>query len=366
MYHLIVLPDLGQTTSEAKVLKWLKRTGEPVKRGEPLLEVETDKVDMEVEAFVDGYLRELMAGEGDIASALRPVAVITDTPDEAYELPVEEAVVPVVPAPPAEEQRERVQAAAVPAARALARELGIDLTSLTGTGADGLITRKDVERAGARRPLRSLNAMAELVTASKREIPHFYAGADLDVAQAVVWRAEWNRQHPDAHASFNDVFARCCALALLDVPGMNTSWGQSGREPHQTADLRIVAAEEEGLLLVDVYDPPLSPWEEFARAIHGGLEKKHRATAAAQARTQPRLAISNLGMHGIQEFAAIVPPGSTAVVAIGAVRKAAVVREDSIAVGEVCTLRVSADHRVVDGITVAKFLERIQYHLNSL
>jgi pyruvate dehydrogenase E2 component (dihydrolipoamide acetyltransferase) len=132
------------------------------------------------------------------------------------------------------------------------------------------------------------------------------------------------------------------------------------------ADVRIVAANDGGLSFVDVYDPPLAPWEEFLCAIHRALEKRRRAPAAGEAGPQPRLAISNLGMYGVQEFAAIIPPGCTAVVAIGAVRKTPVVRGDRIEIGEVCTVRLSADHRVVDGITAAKFLERIQYHLNSL
>src|SRR4051812_33497576 len=119
MRHVILLPDLGQTTSEAKVLSWWKQPGDKVLRGEPLLSVETDKVDMDVESFVDGYLRQTLVDAGAVATALKPVAIVTDTADENY----------------AETQR----IAASPAAKSLARELGVDLGAIRGTGPDGLI-----------------------------------------------------------------------------------------------------------------------------------------------------------------------------------------------------------------------------------
>src|SRR5882724_4418917 len=127
MRHAILLPDLGQTTSEVTVLKWWKQPGEKVLRGEPLLAVETDKVDMDVESFVDGFLRQVLVESGAIATALKPVAIVTDSLEEAYD----------VPEAPAAVKSQRIGAA--PAAKSLARELGIELAALTGTGPGGLI-----------------------------------------------------------------------------------------------------------------------------------------------------------------------------------------------------------------------------------
>lgn len=150
MTHTIVMPDLGQTTTEGKILKWLRQPGEKISKGDHLLEVETDKVTMDVESYVSGYLRQALAAEGDLVSAMAPIALVTDTPDE----PVVRAETKAPVSAPAREPIVAAPRAAVsspagisvaPAARALARDLGIDLNLIAGTGPGGLITRKDVE-----------------------------------------------------------------------------------------------------------------------------------------------------------------------------------------------------------------------------
>ena len=151
MKHTIILPDLGQTTNEAKVLRWLKKPGDRVSSGEPLLEVETDKTIMDVEAYVGGYLRKMCVVEGEMAIAKEPIAILTDRLDEFYEDPIEViSEAPIISAPSvAEHATPKVVSravAAVPAARTLARDLGIDINLVTGTGPNGLITRNDVER----------------------------------------------------------------------------------------------------------------------------------------------------------------------------------------------------------------------------
>ena len=150
--HEIILPDLGQTTSEGKVLRWRKQLGDYVARGERLLEVETDKVTMDVEAYAAGYLREILVTKGQMATALEPIAILTDDPTEPYERKAQDAPAPAsavgsaAATPRVETPPARKGTAAAPAARALAKELGIDLALITGTGPGGLITRKDVER----------------------------------------------------------------------------------------------------------------------------------------------------------------------------------------------------------------------------
>lgn len=264
------------------------------------------------------------------------------------------------PPPPAKAERGKN---AVPAARALAKVLGVDLSQVEGTGPSGLITRADVQRAanGAAAPKaapeRARAAMAATVTNSKRDIPHFYATRDLDLDAASGWRDDWNRQH-DAHASFNDVFVWCAARALSDVPRLNTAYRDGLFEQHGKADVLVVAAQDSALLLRPVADPVAHSWEEFLAA--------HAANGASSVPASPLLAVSNLGMHGVKEFAAIIPPGCTSVLAIGAVRAAPVVREGAVAVGRIATVTLSADHRVVDGIAAARFLERLQFHLNAL
>ena len=153
MKHVIIMPDLGQTSSEAKIVSWLKKPGERLALGEPLLEVETDKATMEVEAYVGGFLRRKLANEGEMVAASNPVAILTDTADEDFDQDVNLNPKSVASAPTAERARPAAPAAvggnvaAVPAARALAKQLGIELSKIRGTGPQGLITKADVERS---------------------------------------------------------------------------------------------------------------------------------------------------------------------------------------------------------------------------
>jgi pyruvate dehydrogenase E2 component (dihydrolipoamide acetyltransferase) len=342
MRHVILLPDLGQTTSEAKVLSWWKRPGEKVLRGEPLLAVETDKVDMDVESFVEGYLRESLVEAGAVATALQPVAILTDTPEENYDAPAG-------------------RIAAAPAAKSLARELGVALDALSGTGPNGLIVRRDVRQfAASHQPVesRAISGMAAIVSASKRDIPHFYASLDVDTASAEAWRAKWNSSHPGLRASINDIFVRCSAMALRDVPRLNTRLQDGAYRQSPTCGILMVVARDSSLALVEAPNPLAGDWEQFLRGM--------RASAAGSQPSRPLLALSNLGMFGLKQFTAIIPPGCNAVLAIGAIREAPVVRGGRLEVGRICTLTLSADHRVVDGIAAARFLEKLQHYLNSL
>jgi pyruvate dehydrogenase E2 component (dihydrolipoamide acetyltransferase) len=350
MRLVITLPDLGQTTNEAKVLSWWKRPGEKVARGEPLLVVETDKVNMDVESFAGGYLREVLVEAGTVVAARDPIAILTDTLEEAYDSPA--------PSPP---QQTRI--AAAPAAKSLARELGVDFSSISGSGPDGLIVRKDVERAaGGRRDdeSRAIAAMAAIAAAGKRDIPHFYASLDVDMAAAETWRACWNSSHPGLDASLNDIFVRCAARSLRDAPRFNMRLEQ-GAYRQGEAGILVVIAREPGLALVEAPDAHTG-WEEFLPRMRAATQKGSHAAPAMR----PMLAISNLGMFGVKEFSAIIPPGCAAALAIGAVRDAAAVRDGQLQAGRVCTLTLSADHRIVDGVAAARFLQRMQYYLNDL
>jgi pyruvate dehydrogenase E2 component (dihydrolipoamide acetyltransferase) len=303
---------------------------------------------------VDGYLRQILAEPGTMATALHPVAILTDTPDEPFEESAaaspaaaadgHDAAAPAAvmdPVGPAA----RARTWAAPAAKALARRLGVSLERLAGSGPNGLIVRKEVERHAEARGSRGLAAMAGIVAASKREIPHFYASIDCDVAAAGVWRREWNAAHPEARTSWNDLFMRCAARALRDVPRLKLQFDGGRYRETSGNQVLMVAANDSGLSLVNVPDADADAHENASQAA---------------------LAVSNLGMFGVKEFAAIIPPGCTAILAIGAVREIPVARAGMIGVGKVCTMTLSADHRVVDGVNAARFLERMQHHLNSL
>jgi len=379
MKHVIIMPDLGQTTSEAKIVSWLKKPGEKLAMGEPLLEVETDKATMDVEAYVGGYLRVKLANEGDMVAASNPVAILTDTLDEEFD----EDVKPKSKSVPPVGTTERVQpttsvsvlgnVAAVPAARMLAKQLGMDLSTVRGTGPQGLITKADVERsvsqggqaAAPSHENKAREAMAALTSRSKSTIPHFYVTLDLDMAAAEGWRARWNQSHPELKASVNDCLVRAASAALADSPKLNASISDGKVEQQSSADVLVIAGVDSGLLLVPVADPHADAVESFLQRMKTALSSAKDGRIHA-AEVIPLLAISNLGMFGVREFSAIIPPGCNAILAVGALRDQVVWRNGRAEPVSVCTVTVSADHRAVDGIAVAQFLERMQFHLNSL
>jgi pyruvate dehydrogenase E2 component (dihydrolipoamide acetyltransferase) len=384
MKHIIILPDLGQTTSEAKVVKWLKVLGDKLSAGEPLLEVETDKATMEVEAYVGGYLRRKLAQEGDLASTMSPIAILTDTSDERFEeegsaTKPDAAGTQASSDPSAAGVPQSKPVAAVPAARARARELGIELSSVPGTGPNGLITKTDVERfaAGGRveapqmsgplGDLKSLAAMAALTSASKSTIPHFYVTVDFDVTRAEAWRSSWNASHPGCRVSINDYLVRAASKALFDSPRFNVRLAEGRYVQQATAELLLVVGGEPGLVLVPLPDLHAAPLEEFVPAIRTAVNsaRQNRMTTSAF-KVSPLLALSNLGMFDVKQFAAIIPTGCTAILAVGSVREQLILRAGTPQSVKVCTVTLSADHRVVDGVAAAKLLASMQSHLNSL
>jgi len=379
MKHVIIMPDLGQTSSEAKIVSWLKQPGDKLAMGEPLLEVETDKATMDVEAYVGGFLRRKLANEGDMVAASNPVAILTDTLDEEFDEDVKAKSKSVAPLGTTERAQATTSVsvsgnvAALPAARMMAKQLGIDLSTVRGTGPQGLITKADVERsvsqggkaAAPNHESKAREAMAALTSRSKSTIPHFYVTLDLDMAAAEGWRARWNQSHPELKASVNDCLARAASAALADSPRLNARVSDGKVEQQSTADVLVVVGVDSGLLLVPVADP-------HADAVESFLERMKTAQSSAKdgklhaAKVTPLLAISNLGMFGVREFSAIIPPGCNAILAAGALRDQVVWRNGRAEPVSVCTATVSADHRAVDGIAVAQFLERMQFHLNSL
>jgi pyruvate dehydrogenase E2 component (dihydrolipoamide acetyltransferase) len=380
------MPDLGQTTAQGKILRWLKKPGEKVARGEALLEVETDKVTMEVEAYEAGYLRTLLVAEGEMAEAMSPIAVLSDEPGEDLEVSGANAAEGLadqqsragdlgltpdtIPAGTATSIRATPgsrRPSASPAAKVLARDLGIDLRELTGTGPDLMIVRRDVYRAAGTHPSsRNALPMAAITAKSAAEIPHFYVTVDVDLTGLLAWRERWNAANADLHASVNDVFLRVASLALKDVPQLNTRFNGGKLEQKFAADILLVVAVESQLMLVPIADPASSTWEVFLKDMRVALENARQRRMNLTRGNSPLLAVSNLGMFGVKHFTAIIPPDCTAVLAIGAARDEVSIQDNQIKSARVCSLTLGSDHRVVDGITAARFLNRVQARLNSL
>jgi pyruvate dehydrogenase E2 component (dihydrolipoamide acetyltransferase) len=216
--------------------------------------------------------------------------------------------------------------------------------------------RQSISSAG----FTSRTVMAATTSGSKREIPHFYVTVDVSMQHAADWRTDWNSRHPNLHATYNDLFVMCASRGLRESPVLRVAYRAGKYEQQASADILLAAAREAAFALIPLRDPSKLTWYKFIRSIR-------RATQVGiHENIDPLLAVSNLGMYGVKEFAAIVPPSCTAILAVGAVRERVTLKNGGVESERVCSLTLSADHRVVNGVAAAEFLQGIQFQLNDL
>jgi pyruvate dehydrogenase E2 component (dihydrolipoamide acetyltransferase) len=377
MYQL-TMPQSGETMEEGTVVSWLKREGDPVEQGEAIVEIETDKALLEVESPHGGLLRKILCPEGTTVLLHTPIALIGGADEEIPEpesagAPKAESTVPLErpadrastdeapPKPRVEVQGTRIPAS--PAARKLAAERGLDLESLApGSGPGGRIISSDVERANStprepvRRPLgRMRKAVARNMAAAKSSIPHFYVRSTIDAEPLVAFLKEEKVKYP---CTLNDVIVYACGRAVWEFPAFRSRLDGEDLVEFAGADIGIAVGTDDGLLvptLVGVDRMSLAQVAvESARIIEMARNRK------LEIRGERTFTVSNLGMYGVDEFAAIIFPPDTAVLAVGAVREEAVVEDRSIGAGKRMTLTLSCDHRIIDGLVAARFLARVK------
>lgn len=374
------MPKYGLQQDEGTLIQWHKKEGDRVEKGEILCELETDKALFDFEAPGDGFLRKILCEDGQTVPVLSLIAILTETADESFDVseaapepdtpeqaPASRATVErSAPRPPGKHVRKS------PAARKLARELGIDLADVTGTGPDGRISRSDVERAAASSALapgqrreslsRARKAIGAAMVAAKQTIPHFYLTVDIDVTETEAW---WHRElggRPDL--TLTDLIIQAVARSLKDYGGLNASIDGGDIIFHDAANIGLAVGTDDGLLV---------PFIEGAGALTLDQIRETRARIVAEAR-QGRLSgdaratftISNLGMFGVREFAAIINPPETAALAVGTIRDE--VRSDSatgFVLRRTMTVTLSADHRAVDGLICARYLQTLRAALED-
>jgi len=426
----VLMPQLGETVAEGKITKWFKAAGEVVKPGDNLFEIETDKVSMEVPSITGGVLAEIRVPEGEVAPVGAVVAVIADgagaaavpsaAAPPAAQLP---PTVRVAVAPPTAAQREvqlvkldpffevRTPArnfgparlaggiAVTPLARRLAGEAGIDLTRLRGSGPHGRIVARDVEQAprASRAPtaegpgaeqVKALYApgsyeevpldgmrrtIAARLTQAAQTIPHFYLTADIAIDRLIALREEANKaapKHRDGAPAFklslNDFIIRALALALQRVPAANAVWAGDRILRFTSSDIGVAVALDDGLIT------PVIRAAETKSLTAISAEMKDLAGRARDKKLKPSeyqggsTAISNLGMHGVREFAAIINPPHSTILAVGAARRQVVEKADGrVAFASMLSATLSCDHRVVDGALGVELLAAVKALLES-
>ncbi|MBP6470793.1 MAG: 2-oxo acid dehydrogenase subunit E2 [Chloroflexi bacterium] len=386
----VIMPKFSMTQEEGRVMTLLVAEGAMVEKGEPLLEVETDKVTMEVEAPQSGVLRGVTVKEGDvvpvtavIAHILLPGEVWADEPVKAT--PVARRVAAAaginvndVPQNTGKVRRQDVEAyldkvRATPAARRLARAQGVDLTAVNGSGPHGRVQAKDIvgpvvvgpaveERVG--QPVSAMRrTIATRLTHSYQTIPHITFTVSADMTAVTNLRRRLNERGDGAKVSVTAVLVKVCAWALGRQPLVNGSWRDDGIQLHEQANVGVAVALDDGLIVPVVQNAaPLGlaaiaeqVQDLTARARNGRLQP-----ADVQGGT---FTISNLGMWGVEQFTAVINPPQSAILAVGRTVKQPVVVEtavgDEVVIRPIMKMTLSVDHRIIDGAVAARFLQDV-------
>lgn len=380
----IIMPQGGQDIAEGLVVRWFKKEGEPLRCGEVLCEVETEKAVFEVESPVDGVLLKILAPAGAKVPVFAVIGIVGAPGEE-----IDPGWLHAAPAPPdggldiaairrrAAARAEGAERAAVSGrARRLAAEKGVDLGGVAGSGPRGRITEKDVllhvekrklsvqALRGRTEPLTPIRrAIARRMVQSKQTVPHFYAAVSADVTAALELRDRLNRA-ADPGISVTDLIVKAAALALRAFPDMNCRVHAEEVVYLEDVNVGLAVMRDEGVMVSVLTRVDQRGLAEIARR---STEAAALARAGRQGSTEPAcFTVSNLGMLGVESFTAIVNPPEAGILAVGRVEKRPVVRNDAdVCIRSMLRLTLSVDHRVVDGALAARFLTRIQHHLEN-
>ncbi len=398
MAYEVVMPQMGADMKEGTLIRWLKKEGDEVQRGEAIAEIETDKANIEIEAFEGGVFRKALAQPGDVVAVGQVIAVLA-APDEdisKYEAPTaareREPAMATVARPSAAQAPAREppgrgdgRVHASPVARRMAEEKGVDLAQVHGTGPEGRITREDVEgflqtrmAQPSPKPLemakesppasmsRMRQAIARRMAKSKREAPHYYVTVDIDMTEARRFRAQLNAALGDqAHISVNDLLVKASAKALQRYPIFNTWFVDEQVQQQEAQNVCIGIALEEGLIAPAILDCGHKSLVEIAQASRSLAERAKSGSLKPDEYGAGTFTVSNLGMYGIDELIAIIQPPQTAILGVGRVKSQPVARDGVVETAEVMRAALSGDHRVTDGALGAQFLSEIKRLLES-
>ncbi|MEX6627244.1 pyruvate dehydrogenase complex dihydrolipoamide acetyltransferase [Tenacibaculum salmonis] len=410
---VINMPRLSDTMEEGTVASWLKKVGDTVEEGDILAEIETDKATMEFESFNEGVLLHIGVQEGEAAPVDTLLAIIgkegtdvatvlaalnsgntvsTDTKSEEKtatkkeETPKEEVKIATTETVTTTTSGGRIFAS--PLAKKIAKDKGIKLTAIKGSGENGRIVKKDVENytpaavkveapvsnssatatnfaiAGEENTSEVKNsqmrkAIAKALKNSKFDAPHFYLNIEVDMDNAMASRKIINAV-PDTKVSFNDMVVKACAMALKKHPNVNTSWTDNTTLFHSHVHIGVAVAVDEGLVVPVVkHTDALSLTQIGAsvRDLAGKARNKKIAPAEMQGST---FTVSNLGMFGIESFTSIINQPNSAILSVGAIVQKPVVKDGQIVVGNTMKLTLACDHRTVDGAVGAQFLQTLK------
>jgi len=398
----VVMPRLSDSMEEGTILQWLKAVGDEVKRGDELVEIETDKANMTYEATDEGVLVEIVAGEGDTLPIGEVIARIGD----AGEKPRGTQAPAKVEAPQAATRTETRTAAtktvqadgdgrvkASPIARRMARDLNVELSRLEGSGPGGRIVKADVEAAVGEAPApeaprpeparaapapspegakgevqvielnRLQQTVARRMAESKATIPHFYLETEIDMTAAVKARAELKELAGEGPApTFNDMIVKACALALRQFPRANGSYRDGHVELYARVNIGVAVAAQDALVVPTVFDADRKPLGEIAADTRTLAQKVRDGSITPPELSGGTFTVSNLGMFGVTNFAAVINPPQAALLAVGALQPKPAADPESrrLTVRDMMGVTLACDHRILYGADGAQFLARVR------
>jgi pyruvate dehydrogenase E2 component (dihydrolipoamide acetyltransferase) len=400
----IIMPKMGDAMTEGKVLRWYKKAGDAVKKGEPVAEIETDKVNLDLEAEDDGTIGDVAAAEGQmvpvggvLATLLRPGEKAeepqrrkTDKKDSIKHTTGEYAEAIEMKAPRVDrtanvaampQQGDGGRKPSSPLARKVARELGVSLDQIQGSGPQGRIIAADVKNANVGRasarpaavstlesksiPLTAMRrTIAKRLAESIGPIPHFYLTVDYDVTNLLALREQINEVE-GVKTSVNDYIVRAAALALRQHPNVNASFGEEAIAQHGEIHIGIAVSTPEGLITPVVRNADRKSIVDISGEVRALADKAKNRKLKPDDYQGSTFTISNLGAWGIEEFTAIINPPNVAILAIGAAKAQPVVVDRQIVIRDRMRVTMSCDHRVVDGAAGADYLRTLRQFIEQ-
>lgn len=414
MAELIKMPRLSDTMEEGTVATWLKKVGDKVEEGDILAEIETDKATMEFESFNEGTLLFIGIQEGETAPVDALLAIIGDKDENVDTLikdfkannakdedtsakeivePVKEKVKPLKPEPVVVEEpittmsNSNGRIIASPLAKKLAKDKGINISNIKGSGEHGRIIKRDVENFNPASVTTSTASVAKFVpsgqedfdevknsqmrkaiarslTNSKFSAPHYYLNVEFDMDNAIAFREQFN-SIPDTKISYNDMIVKACALALRKHPQVNSQWFDDKMRLNNHVHIGVAVAVEDGLVVPVVRFANEQSLPQIGAAVKDYAGRARNKKLKPEEMEGSTFTISNLGMFGIESFTSIINQPNSAILSVGAIVQKPVVKNGRVVVGNTMKLSMACDHRTVDGATGSLFLQTLKGYIEN-
>ncbi len=412
----ITMPALSPTTTEGKLAKWHVKEGDTVKAGQVICEIETDKATMEVEAVDEGVIGKILIAEGTEGVAVNtPIAILLEEgedksaiKDAAIAAPMPKPAAPAPAAPPAAPKPiapaaspalaakpapmpssgERIFAS--PLAKRMAEQAKLDLSRIAGSGPHGRIVKDDIDKAvasgtgkaGAAAPPRSApvplsredrlvphssirKVIARRMTESKQTIPHFYLTLDCRIDALLEARRQLNGVSEKIKVSVNDLIIKAAAVTLRDYPDVNVSWSDEGMVMHGAVDVAVAVATDRGLITPIVRDADVKGLSAISSEMRDLAKRAREGKLRLEEFQGGSMTISNLGMYGIKDFAAIINPPQSCILAVGAGEERPIAAKGQVVIANMMSVTLAVDHRAVDGALGAEWLRSFKAYVEK-